>query len=555
MEIGFNPAVPTYSGGLGVLAGDTVRSAADLAVPMVAVTPVHRKGYFVQELDAQGNQTEKAAGWKVEDVFDRLTPIVCVQIERRNVFIRAWRYMVKGVSGHNVPVILLDTDLQENAPEDRTLTDHLYGGDNKYRLAQEAVLGIGGIRMLRALGYHRLDRFHMNEGHAALLTMELLQELMSARGDTSVSVNDINTVRNQCVFTTHTPVPAGHDQFEVGLLDQVLGRADALRTHASSFRDNHLNMTYLALNLSRYVNAVARRHGEVSRRMFPEYAVDSITNGVHAGTWTSDAFLALFDRHTPNWRKDNFDLRHAINLPRQDVWNAHLAAKQSLVDHINHTMNAGFDANVFTLGFARRAATYKRADLLVSDPERLKRLADKFGAIQIVYAGKAHPRDGGGKDLIRRVHEAIGKLQPQVKLVYLPNYEMGLGRLITSGVDVWVNTPQRPLEASGTSGMKSALNGVPSLSVLDGWWVEGCIEGVTGWAIGGDPFANGGNGHDDGSRDGADLYDKLEHAVLPLYHHNRDGFIDVMRQSIAFNGAYFNTQRMVQEYVVKAYTA
>ena len=202
---------------------------------------------------------------------------------------------------------------------------------------------------------------------------------------------------------------------------------------------------------------------------------------------------------------------------------------------------------------ARRAATYKRADLLVSDPERLKRFADKFGAIQIVYAGKAHPRDGGGKDLIRRVHEAIGKLQPQVKLVYLPNYEMGLGRLITSGVDVWVNTPQRPLEASGTSGMKSALNGVPSLSVLDGWWVEGCIEGVTGWAIGGDPFPQG--GHDDGSRDGIDLYDKLEHAVLPLYHQNRDGFIDVMRQSIAFNGAYFNTQRMVQEYVVKAYTA
>jgi glycogen phosphorylase len=551
MEIGFHPSVPTYSGGLGVLAGDTVRSAADLSVPMVAVTPVHRKGYFMQDLDAEGRQTERPSQWNIEEFLEPMSPVVCVQIERRNVLVRAWRYLMKGVTGSTVPIFLLDTDLPENHHDDRTLTDHLYGGDQKYRLCQEVVLGIGGVRMLRALGYRTIERFHMNEGHAALLTTELLNELVSARGDRSVSVEDIAAVRRQCVFTTHTPVPAGHDQFQLSLLDQVLGRQDLLRSHSSSFRDNHLNMTYLALNLSRYTNAVARRHGEVSRQMFPEYKVDSITNGVHAGTWTSDAFAALFDKHIPDWRKDNYNLRNALSIPRDAMWEAHLQAKRALLDLVNKQMNADMDVNALTLGFARRAATYKRADLLVSDVERLKAIAAKHGPLQIVYSGKSHPRDGGGKDMIRRVHAALAQLRPQVKAVYLPNYEMMLGRLITAGVDVWVNTPQRPLEASGTSGMKSAINGVPSLSILDGWWVEGWQENVTGWAIGGD-----GPSQSDPlntARDAADLYDKLDRVVAPMYYQQRDAFIDIMRQSIAINGSYFNTQRMVTEYVVRAY--
>lgn len=558
MEIGFHARVPTYSGGLGVLAGDTVCAAADLRVPLVAVTLLHRQGYFMQELEEDGTQHEKPVPWNVEEFLEPMQPIICVQIERRNVFVKSWRYVIKGAGGGTVPVCLLDTNLPENHADDRTLTDHLYGGDQRYRLCQEVLLGIGGVRMLRALGYRNIERFHMNEGHAALLTLELLNEHAALRGDTTVNVDDVAAVRKQCVFTTHTPVPAGHDQFPVELVDQVLGRQDALRSHASSFQHNHLNMTYLAMNHSRYTNAVARRHGEVTRVMFPEHPIDFITNGVHAATWASDAFIQLFDQHIPIWRQDSFQLRHALNIPRSDIWQAHERSKHALIDYANHHAHAGMDPNVFTLGYARRAATYKRAELLVSDVNRLKSLAEKFGPIQIIYSGKSHPRDGGGKEMIRKVFAAIEHLKPQIKAVYLPNYEMSLGRLITSGVDVWVNTPQRPLEASGTSGMKAALSGVPSLSILDGWWVEGCIEGVTGWAIGPDEFAKNGNGNggahtsNEDATDAAALYDKLEHAVLPLYHQQRDTFIDIMRHAIAVNGSYFNTQRMVQEYVVKA---
>lgn len=551
MEIGFHPAVPTYSGGLGVLAGDTVRSAADMHVPMVAVTPVHRKGYFRQEIDAQGMQHEKPSPWRVEDHAELMSPVVCVQIEGRNVLVRAWRHIVRGVSGGTVPIFLIDTDIPENHADDRTLTDHLYGGDQRYRLAQEAVIGIGGVRILRALGYRNLEVFHMNEGHAALLTVELLNERVAARGESSATVDDIAAVRRMCVFTTHTPVPAGHDQFPVALVDQVLGRMDTLRSHATTFRDGHLNMTYLALNLSRYVNAVARKHGEVSRGMFPAYHVDSITNGVHATTWTSDPFARLFDANMPGWRQDNYNLRHALFLSLDAVWSAHMAAKATLIDFANRTMNANMDVNAFTIGFARRAATYKRADLLVSEIETLKSLSRRHGPLQIIYAGKAHPRDGGGKDLIKRVHDAMLSLGPEVKAVYLQNYEMDLGRVITSGVDLWVNTPQRPLEASGTSGMKSALNGVPSLSVPDGWWIEGCIEGTTGWAINGEHFE--GDANAEYAHDARNLYQKLDEVILPMFHKDRERYIGIMRHAIAINGVYFNTQRMVQEYVVRAY--
>jgi starch phosphorylase len=553
MEIAFHPEIPTYSGGLGVLAGDTVRSAADWGVPLVAVTLVHREGYFNQSIDAEGLQHESPASWDVEKHLERLEPVICVQIECRNVLVRAWRYVMKGVKGATVPILLLDTDMPENSVEDRTLTDHLYGGDPRYRLCQEAILGIGGMRMLRALGYNALERFHLNEGHAALLTLELLNERLSERGETSPSLEDVAAIRRRCVFTTHTPVPAGHDRFPIALVDQVLGRQDLLRSHPSTIHDGHLNMTYLALNFSRYTNGVAKRHGEVSRRMFPEYAVDQITNGVHAATWTSGAIAQLFDRYIAHWREENFNLRLATGIPRNEVWDAHHAAKRTLIDHINGSMGVEMSADAFTIGFARRAATYKRADMLVSDVQRLKSIAARFGPIQIVYGGKAHPHDGGGKEIIQRVHEHLRALAPEIRAVYLPNYEMHLGAMITAGVDLWVNTPQRPLEASGTSGMKAALNGVPSLSILDGWWVEGCIENVTGWAIGHDaPLDELVNGnHSDA--EAAILYDKLEHVILPMFTQNRDQFIDIMRHAIAINGSYFNTQRMVQEYVVKAY--
>lgn len=574
MEIALEQGIPTYSGGLGVLAGDTIRSAADLKVPLVAVSLLHRKGYFYQRLDASGWQTEEPAEWVVEDFLEPQPQRITIRPEGRTVQVRAWKYQVKGVSGHVIPVYLLDTNLPENSEWDRALTDHLYGGDAWYRLCQETVLGIGGVRMLRALGHTGIRRFHMNEGHAAFLTVELMSEAAKKAGRRQVTTEDIEAIRNKCIFTTHTPVPAGHDQFpmemvarlwgprELGvdlkdiatidLAKQVVRRGDG-PSDANVFAEgNRLNMTYLALNLSHYVNGVAKKHAEVSRLMFAEYQIDEITNGVHAVTWTSTEIQALFDKHIPGWREDNFSLRYALGIPAPEVWNAHEQAKQRLLRFVNRETNAAMDYNAFTLGFARRAASYKRADLLFHDLDRLKSIAAKSGPLQIIYAGKAHPQDQVGKELIKRIFEAKAALRDTVRIAYLPNYDFALGKLLTAGVDLWLNTPQPPMEASGTSGMKAALNGVPSLSILDGWWIEGCIEGVTGWAIG-SREAQSAQPIEGANADALSLYDKLEHTVLPLFDHERDRFLDVMRHAIALNGSFFNTQRMVLQYVLKAY--
>ena len=552
MEIGLEEGLPTYSGGLGVLAGDTVRSAADLHLPLVAVTLLYRKGYFYQRLDDTGRQYEAPVAWVVEDFVQATPARTSVSIEGRTVHLRAWHYAVRGLAGSTVPVYLLDADLPDNTAWDRTLTDVLYGGDAHYRLCQEVLLGIGGVRMLRALGYSNLRRFHMNEGHASLLTLELLDEQARRVGRDTFNHDDVEVVRQQCVFTTHTPVPAGHDQFPLDLVERVLGPRAAFHTMPEVFCcEGVLNMTYLALNLSHYVNGVAKKHGEVSRHMFANYSIDAITNGVHAGTWASQPMQALFDRHIPGWREDNFSLRYVLSVPADELWEAHLAAKRQLLQQVNRDTNAGLDTEILTLGFARRAATYKRADLLFQDLERLQHIAAHSGMFQVIYAGKAHPQDQAGKEVIRRIYQARQTLQGAVKIAYLENYDMALGRLLTAGVDVWLNTPQPPLEASGTSGMKAALNGVPSLSVLDGWWIEGCIEGITGWAIGGashDPDVGVG-----WVRDAASLYDKLEQIILPLFYRERSGFINVMRHAMALNGSFFNTQRMMQQYVVKAY--
>lgn len=550
MEIGLVPAMPTYAGGLGVLAGDTIRSAADFGLPLVAVSLLHRKGYFYQRLDQSGWQSEQPVEWVVHDFLVEMPSRATVTLEGRQIAIRAWRYDVQGLGNHVVPVLLLDTDLPENSDWDRTLTHFLYGGDRHYRLCQEIILGIGGVRMLRALGYYELDRFHMNEGHASLLGLELLEERARRNGANKIAMADVEAVRAKCVFTTHTPVPAGHDQFPLEMVHRALGPHAALGFQDVFCCDNLLNMTFLALNLSRYVNGVAKKHGEVSRHMFAHYVIDSITNGVHVPTWTCEAFHELFDACIPGWREDNFTLRYAMGIAADALWAAHMNAKRRLVEFVNRQTNAGLDVDHFTLGFARRAATYKRPDLLFADIERLKRLTT-IGPMQLVFAGKAHPQDNLGKQVIQRVYQTIGKLRPNVPTAYLENYDMELGRLLTSGVDVWLNTPEPPLEASGTSGMKAALNGVPSLSVLDGWWIEGCIEGVTGWSIG---FDGRIPGHiDDAGQHAAALYEKLEKVVLPLFYHNREGFIEVMRHAIALNGSFFNTQRMLQQYVLRAY--
>jgi starch phosphorylase len=564
MEIGLDGAIPTYSGGLGMLAGDSLRAAADMKMPMVAVTLVHRKGYFYQRLDAQGNQTEEPVDWVVDDYLKRLDPRVSVTLEGRNVQIAAWQYDVQGVSGYSVPVILLDTDLPENAEGDRTITHYLYGGDSRYRLLQEAVLGIGGVRMLGALGYAELQRCHMNEGHAALLVLELMREEAAARKTSPTDPAVTDAVCRKCVFTTHTPVAAGHDQFAMDLVNRVLepsliGPYMSAEGQKVLCCNNMLNMTFLGFSLSHYINGVAKRHGEVSRQLFGQYPIDAITNGIHSATWASPSMAALFDKHIPGWQQDPFSLRYAISIDDAEIWNAHEQAKRLLVEHVNRETNAGFDTDVFTLGFGRRATAYKRPDLILTDLDRLKRIAAEVGSLQLVFAGKAHPQDAAGKDLIRAVFRAIAALRPQIRAVYLANYDIELCRLMVAGVDAWLNTPQPPSEASGTSGMKAALNGVPSLSVLDGWWLEGCIEGITGWAIGSDPFKRGAGASapaaagDDRLADAAALYDKLEHVIVPMFYKDRGRYIGVMRHAIAMNASFFHTRRMMQNYVTKAY--
>jgi len=554
MEIGLNEGIRTYSGGLGVLAGDTIRSAADLRVPLVAVTLLYRNGYFRQELDAYGWQREETGKWMVEDFLEEMPERTSVVIEQRKVHLRSWRYEVKGVLGFEVPVYFLDADLPENSEWDRTLTHVLYGGDDHYRLCQEVILGIGGVRMLHALGYTDIRTFHMNEGHAALLVLELLDEEAKRAGRKTVSNQDLEKVRERCVFTTHTPVPAGHDKFPADHAWKVIGeRNDFFALEGVLYEGNILNMTHLALNLSRYVNGVASIHGEVSRLMFAGYHIDAITNGVHAAMWTSGPFKELFNRYIPLWQQDNFALRYARTIPKQEIWNAHMRCKKELIEFVNEQTGIEMNDNVLTIGFARRATAYKRADLIFRDLKRLRKISNETGKIQLIYAGKAHPRDQGGKELIKKIFEAKQELKDDIWIAYLEDYNMAQGRMMTAGVDIWLNTPEPPMEASGTSGMKASLNGVPNLSVLDGWWIEGHIEGVTGWSIG---DTNGGKeelrNHD---RDATSLYDKLENVIVPMFYRERELFIDMMIFSIAINGSFFNTHRMMEEYVLHAYRA
>jgi len=576
MEIALENAMPSYSGGLGVLAGDTIRAAADLRVPMVAVSLLYRKGYFTQRLSEDGSQTEEPVEWRVEDFLTEESARASLSIENRRVELRCWRYSAKGVRGFDVPIYFLDADLPSNAEVDRALTGTLYGGDPYYRLRQEVLLGMGGVRMLRALGHHDLTRYHMNEGHAALLTLDLLGAEAQKAGRSSIRGEDIEKVRSKCVFTTHTPVPAGHDRFPMEFFTRIFpGRTDFLDLKDASSADlmkralqagqnfsgvqeaaqqgASLNMTQLALGLSTYVNGVAKQHGETSRQMFPEVPIEAITNGVHAGTWTSPAFQQLFDRYIPSWREDNYSLRGALGLPAEEVWASHLIAKHELLEEVRKKTGLNLDPEIFTIGFARRATGYKRADLILSDLDRLREIAKNAGQFQIVFAGKAHPNDGGGKDIIRRIFKAKKALRKSVHVVFLDDYNLDLGGKITSGVDLWLNTPQFPLEASGTSGMKAALNGVPSLSILDGWWVEGHIEGVTGWSIGESRRAAGGSAPTDNQAEAESLYTKLESVILPLYYNERARFLEVMQHAIAINGSFFNTQRMVQQYITDAY--
>lgn len=548
MEFGIDPNMPTYSGGLGVLAGDSIRAAADMGLPMVGITLLHRRGYFRQHLDSSGQQSESDVTWSPEQFMQLMPHQVLVNIAGRQVQVQAWRYMVRGEFGHTVPVYFLDTAIPGNTSWEQSLTEHLYLGDERYRLAQEAVLGLGGVAMLRALGYHAVQAYHMNEGHSALIVLALLEEQIWGYKLRAADSTEIEAVRKRCVFTTHTSVSSGHDVFHLDLVREVLGeeRTNFL-TAAGCLSDNVLNMTNLALSFSRYVNGVSMRHEAVSRNIF-NHPIDSISNGVHATTWTSPAFQSLYDRHIPQWRRDNLYLRYAIGIPLDEVWRAHTVAKQELLAEVERLTGIRLNQDTMTLGFARRFTPYKRTDLLFHDLSRLGRIAQQVGPLQVICGGKAHPRDEGGKHLIRRVFEAASTLKDIIPVVYLEEYDIALAKYLCSGVDLWLNTPQKPQEASGTSGMKAALNGVPSLSVLDGWWIEGHVEGVTGWSIG-----DGWQSEANIELETVSLYDKLENIIVPMFYQQPDAFKAIMRSAISLNGSYYNAQRMMVQYWQNAY--
>ncbi|MGB9188680.1 MAG: alpha-glucan family phosphorylase [Methylovirgula sp.] len=547
MEIAIRAEIHTYAGGLGVLAGDTARSCADLALPLIFVTLVNRAGYFQQRIDANGRQIEEPDWWDPAKFCTPLDAMIAIEIEGHAVWIRPWLYVHTCPHGHNVPILLLDTDLDQNGKEDRTLTHYLYGGDESYRLKQEIVLGIGGLRLLPALGFS-IHTYHLNEGHAALLTLELLNRYRVPAEELQPGepAYDIAPVRERCVFTTHTPVEAGHDKFSYDLFQRFLPDFVVLDELKQLAGQDKLNITRLALNLSGYINGVARRHAETTEHMFPGYQIHAITNGVHVGTWTHEAFARLYQKNFRHWHHEPEILVRALQLDEDEIWRCHQAAKADLISRVKAIAGVSLDPGSLIIGFARRMTGYKRPLLLFSDVNRLTALAAQH-PFQVVMAGKAHPKDNEGRQEIERLHLLAHQLEGKLTCVFLPNYDMEIAKTLVAGSDVWLNTPLPPFEASGTSGMKAALNGVLNFSTLDGWWLEACIDNVNGWAIGVD--GDGGSSE----RHAAILYEKLASAVLPLYYDQPARWRWMMKQAIGNIAYYFNSQRMMRRYAAEAY--
>jgi starch phosphorylase len=518
---------------------------------MVAVTLLYRKGYFQQHFDPDGWQQESEISWQPEKHMQLLPTKTLVTIENRDVKIQAWLYNVKSPTGGEVPILFLDTDIPGNDDKDRTITHHLYGGGLDLRLKQEIILGIGGARILRALGFG-IKKYHMNEGHASLLTVELLNNARLSVEETwdERTAWNTNKVMEQCVFTTHTPVEAGHDRFPFDLVERIMPPEAPISLLKEISGEESLNMTILALNLSNYINGVAKRHGEVSQNLFPGFEIHAITNGVHPFTWCSPFFVSLFDKHLPGWANEPELLVRVDNIPDDEIWENHCGAKAFFFQYIKEQTGKVLDPELLTIGFARRAATYKRGDLIFYDIDRLLEMGS--GKLQFVFGGKAHPKDNEGKEVIQRIIQQADKMSGKIDLVYLENYNMDIASKFIPGVDVWLNNPMRPLEASGTSGMKAALNGVPNFSVLDGWWIEGHVEGVTGWSIG-PPPAEMDQEVGRATEDLDDMYQKLENVIIPLFYEDRSGWINVMKNAIGKNAYYFNTHVMMRRYVTDAY--
>ena len=533
-EIGISSSIPTYSGGLGVLAGDHIKAAGDAGINMCAITLLYKEGYFKQRIDEDGIQTETYPRFDPEPLISQMDLQFSLQLQKREVFVQVFRFDYIASSGHNIPIYFLDTDLEKNIEEDRNITHRLYSGDKDHRILQEAILGFGGIELLQNLDQHEIKTHHMNEGHCSFLTLSLLERF---GGDKA-------KVKALCHFTTHTPVPAGHDHFS---FDRVKSKLDHLIPDGlalPSMKDSkRLHMTELGLHFSRTANGVSELHGDVAQKQFPWAPIKFITNGVHHSYWMGTPLKDIFDEYLPGWRENPDKLLDIDTVPDEVLYKAHLDRKRKLISYANSQTGKALDLDTLTIGFARRSATYKRAQLLFSDLDRLRELGQK--KIQVIYSGKAHPNDQEGKELIRGIINKSKNLFGSIKVIYLENYDMWLGRLITSGSDIWLNTPLRPNEASGTSGMKATLNGVPNLSVLDGWWAEGCENEVNGWAIG-DPD------HPDDKKDSEHLYHLLGDQIIPLFYDDRKKWVSMMKKAIK-TGVRFTAFRMINEYKNKYY--
>jgi len=544
MEIGVESNIPTYSGGLGVLSGDTVRSAADLEIPMVAVCLCYSSGYFYQLFNEKGEQKEKEIEWNFFYEFEKVDNPIRIKIENKEVLVSAWRYQVNGQSGHVIPVYLLTTDVEGNEDWMKKMTGSLYDSTSRWnRIVQEMILGIGGVKLLKSQGYGNIEVYNLNEGHGSFSILELYNELGG----------NLEEVKKKVVFTTHTPVPAGHDRFDEQLVKKVF--ENRFPPELRKIADDHgnLNMTFLGMNASRYKNAVSKKHGEVSKSMFPKNDIDYITNGVHLPFWVSKPIRKIFDRKWPNWKANPKRLQNAIEIDDLELFDAHIENKFNLLNYQKgHSYNL-LDEELITFGFARRFATYKRAVLIFHDIDRLGKLCQ--GKAQFIFAGKAHPKDTMGKDYIKKIYESGEYLYDnyRVKVVLMENYNMDLAHMLISGVDVWLNTPERYREASGTSGMKAALNGVLNCSILDGWWLEGYkMNPMAGWAIG----PNDSNPDDPGVSndwkiDSNAFYEILEKEIIPNYM-NHDEWLFRSKNAIAL-ASFFNSHRMVEEYAQKAW--
>jgi len=535
LEISIKPEIKSYAGGLGILAGDTLKSAADMDTNMAGITLLYKNGYFKQKLDPHtGEQLEEPDTWDYENILTLLEPTFEMIIAGNKVEGRIWKYDLIGLNGHRVPVYFLDVDLPQNDQEDRYANTNLYSGYEHTRIRQEMILGIGGVKALEALGYN-VNKYHLNESHAAFAAFELKDK------NGGVDVSD------KIVFTTHTPVLHGHRGYNAPTYYHYLDQKyhQYLNTNLAG-ENGKILLTDICFENTCYTNAVAKKHREVSQGMFPGREIDFITNGIHHLTWVSPNMAGLFDTYLPIWKREPEVFRNAYLIPDQEIMMAHKNDKKALVEYVNSTTGNDFKEDVFTIGFARRSDAYKRPDLILRDIERLRGIAEKYDGLQIVFAGKAFFNVAQMEGIIEKIYQVAQAEKGKLKVAYLENYDMNVSRLMLAGSEIWLNNPLRPLEASGTSGMKAALNGNPNFSVVDGWWVEGLVEGVTGWAIGDE------NSDYDENYEAEQIYTKLENTILPAFK-NQAEWVKIQKNAISMNASYFNTHRMLKEYIAKAY--